>query len=691
LLPSNNIDNGAPSGPSTDGTPRRSGDGGEGDGGGGEGEGSCDLFTPTFDLNDDALKILSGLFFEPYGHMEAARRSVLQGRTIGKVFEEFVGKSDSVRDALVLLSNTVGVSFLRLREYYSTADMATKKLFAAILFQNKYMGDFSECVVEIGSSLDALLVPPPIGKTTATTPDVSALQQQVGRLVDMSFLTPLVVPQNEKFLVPAAVYARDCMRTIFDLIRDDAGANMEPDSSNTVLIGSPGVGTSILFFLAAVFQAQSKTVLYCRITKDKSERASLFFMAPAENGGVGVWFSRNMNKRAVRQQGGLSSCTLELEQALLVRREEYYIFIDGPNQADTPDLLEGTYDYFCTSGGFRLYKDSERGKRRWVLDGWTRDEAISGLALLGHNEQDASDAYSLCGGNIRRMLAACEASEPIREELDGVVDQQGIEAMSLALQSTVRSTDRLSPDSLRTMFASQAQRQRKNSNWKGVMLAVQIVDSQYALGRLATKMSVDKFLESYRFCLIYGMRSVAGGYFERIIHQSVKALDFSSVVKRVAWSFGTTEESLQQLDGTGVYWIPSVSNFVSIDSALVYNHTLYSFQMTIKDRRDFNVVGFRSKFVNPVKEAFSDRHEVRKLVVYVVVPMGSKLASLTSLKFTDGKTKLPDAPTDIDFKFRAVNMEDLDSIFHSLRQLLGEINPQAVGNARRPRMPPKRK
>jgi hypothetical protein len=321
----------------------------------------------------------------------------------------------------------------------------------------------------------------------------------------------------------------------------------------------------------------------------------------------------------------------------------------------------------------------------------TRDEAISGLALLGHNEQDASDAYSLCGGNIRRMLAACEASEPIREELDGVVDQQGIEAMSLALQSTVRSTDRLSPDSLRTMLASQAQRQRKNSNWKGVMLAVQTVDSQYALGRLATKMSVDTFLESYRFCLIYGMRSVAGGYFERIIHQSVKALNFSSVVKRVAWSVGTTEESLQQLDGTGVYWIPSVSNFVSIDSALVYNHTLYSFQMTIKDRRDFNVVGFRSKFVKPVKEAFSDRHEVRKLVVYVVVPMGSKLASLTGLKFTDGKTKLPDAPTDIDFKFRAVNMEDLDSIFHSLRHLLGEINPQAVGNARRPRMPPKRK
>jgi hypothetical protein len=174
-------------------------------------------------LNDDALKILSGLFFEPYGHMEAARRSVLRGRTTGKVFEEFVGKSDSVRDALVLLSNTVGVSFLRLREYYSTADMATKKLFAAILFQNKYMGDFSECVVEIGSSLDALLVPPPVGKTTAMTPDVSALQQQVGRLVDMSFLTPLVVPQNEKFLVPAAVYARDCMRTIFDLFRDDAG------------------------------------------------------------------------------------------------------------------------------------------------------------------------------------------------------------------------------------------------------------------------------------------------------------------------------------------------------------------------------------------------------------------------------------------------------------------------------------
>jgi hypothetical protein len=44
LLHSNNIDNGAPSGPSSDGTPQRNGD--DGDGGGGDREGSCDLFTP---------------------------------------------------------------------------------------------------------------------------------------------------------------------------------------------------------------------------------------------------------------------------------------------------------------------------------------------------------------------------------------------------------------------------------------------------------------------------------------------------------------------------------------------------------------------------------------------------------------------------------------------------------------------
>jgi hypothetical protein len=388
---------------------------------------SNDLSTPAFDLDDGALRVLTDASFEPYGHMEEARRSALRGRTIGKVFEEFVGKSDSVRDALVLLSNTVGVSFLRLREYYSTADMATKKHFAAILLQNKYMGDFSECVVEIGSSLDPLLLVTPMPR--------DATQQRAAdeRVVDMSFLSPLVLPNNEPFLIPASIYVRDCMRMIFDFFCDDIKADMTPDSKNTALIGSPGVGKSILFFLAALYQATSKMVVYYRLTKAPSERASLFFMAPAQNGGVSVWFSRNIDKGAI---GQVSSLRSDLEKALDIRREEYYTYLDGPNHMEENYLLKGTYDYFCTSGGFPLYKDHETGKRLWVLDGWSQDEAIAALNAAGYDEPVASYAYSLSGGNIRRMLDACTSPDRVRRNLDIVIGKQSMDAMILALQST---------------------------------------------------------------------------------------------------------------------------------------------------------------------------------------------------------------------------------------------------------------
>jgi hypothetical protein len=180
------------------------------------------------------------------------------------------------------------------------------------------------------------------------------------------------------------------------------------------------------------------------------------------------------------------------------------------------------------------------------------------------------------------------------------------------------------------------------------------------------------------------MRSSAGGFFERIVHQAVKQSSNKSArttkarpITRVCWSDGRSKESLQQLKEAGVYWIQSVSNFVSIDAALVHKHTLYSFQMTIKDRRDFNIVSFRSKFADQVKEAFRTRHRIDKLVVYIVVPKGSKFVSLSCLSLTDGKKILTEKPDDVQFLIHRIDMENLDSILKSTRRLMSNIHPSA--------------
>jgi hypothetical protein len=41
------------------------------------------------------------------------------------------------------------------------------------------------------------------------------------------------------------------------------------------------------------------------------------------------------------------------------------------------------------------------------LDAWAEAEAVDGLVNYGHREVTAKDAYWLCGGNIRDMIAAC--------------------------------------------------------------------------------------------------------------------------------------------------------------------------------------------------------------------------------------------------------------------------------------------
>jgi uncharacterized protein (UPF0276 family) len=48
----------------------------------------------------------------------------------------------------------------------------------------------------------------------------------------------------------------------------------------------------------------------------------------------------------------------------------------------------------------------------WILDGWSREEAVEGLKLNGHNEEMAERVYNLCGGNIRDMKTACRLFEP---------------------------------------------------------------------------------------------------------------------------------------------------------------------------------------------------------------------------------------------------------------------------------------
>jgi hypothetical protein len=215
---------------------------------------------------------------------------------------------------------------------------------ARLFFKVNYACDFRECWIEVNGVLDPLLLPP----TDDVDDDEREQDDRSAIWIDLQFLDELLEsPDEETFLVPSKIYFRSCTRRVFCLFREDVDKDLKrkPNLARSVaFVGSPGVGKSILFFLAALHRAQTIRTLYYRQTN--ADMASMFVMTPVGNGRVHVWFSRNLRKGRWGAAIGLSGIDVDY-QFFLQNRYNYYTFVDGPRyQENNPisslaDLLDG--------------------------------------------------------------------------------------------------------------------------------------------------------------------------------------------------------------------------------------------------------------------------------------------------------------------------------------------------------------
>lgn len=215
--------------------------------------------------------------------------------------------------ALTALSCAIGARPSRVQAYYDTADIATKQKFAAIALKAAYSCDFQVAQIE-ASRIETAVRP----LLTEEAPYLAGHESGTDRTIDLSFLGPLKVSREdvlseaacdrttaaegsltsdpsidlnvsranstvseaatdlsteylishadgETFLVADALYVRDCMREVFGLFHADVARDPRPMpsvTSSAVLVGSPGVGKSILFFLAALDQARKSKIVY---------------------------------------------------------------------------------------------------------------------------------------------------------------------------------------------------------------------------------------------------------------------------------------------------------------------------------------------------------------------------------------------------------------------------------------------
>lgn len=599
-------------------------------------------------------------------------------------------------------TKAIAAAYTRLRARYGGARTATKQLLAARWLGSTYTCKFSVVVIP-ARDIDQILRPMELGGGESIS----------DRTIDLSFLRGLKLDAaDEKFLTPDRIYVRDCMRTIFALFRADVEQTPRraPDMAYAAaLIGSPGVGKSILFFLAALFQAKTSTILYYRRTR--RENVSLFCMGPtSDRTGVRVWFSRNVERDAVDCRGGVLSLNVDVRGFLGLRRSDAYIFVDGPLHSDNPNHMHHNYDYFCSSGGMPPFASEETTARRWVLDGWTKEESIEWLVAFqmhrdGTNPGDsrnsarasfssqvleddddsllrgycdnATKAYWCCGGNMREMLTTLETSGSlgnVKGQLNDRMNELGANQIRLALSSTVRGTK--SSDRLRTMFWE------RDSQFdpRFRMAAKQVVDSEFVLTTLRKKekLQTDDIMTTYRDLQTSNIRAPQGCLFELIIHQFITSnqnLPYDDAgrfpaISSVCWSEGSLEQSVEDLSGPGVFWIPSKQNFPNIGSALVYGTTLYSLQMTISRTHTFKRNTFQAGFISTLK----NRITFEKAVVYFLHPLDVNFSLPRRPPRQSVRLRSEGRDVPLEFKAHGVNMGSFETLNTSLMRLFEHIH-----------------
>jgi hypothetical protein len=579
---------------------------------------------PPFNASDDALDVLSQPFFGPYEHLMGNRNSVLRGNPIHDVLLQYFDSKEGM-DPLERLSREMGVRFASVRKYYEAADLVTKQQLAAARMKATYACDFQEAEIsnaDIDSSLRPLRPLDDDGGGSGGD-DISQ------RTIDLALLNPLRVGKDEPFLVPDKIYVRDCMRFVFGLFCEDDCATPDmprrPPNKDyaAVLIGSPGVGKSILFLLAALHQARRSPVVFYR--KSRIGPVSVFVMSPHRSSSsqgpsaVRVWFTRNLT--LVRPAGrGLAAINADLIDCGVVDNNVCYTFIDGPTLPDHNDnTLGGNYDYFCTSGGFSGFAQEQDENRLWVLDGWNEREAVCALGMLGETKEDAEVAFALCGGSIRSMILATRDATEVRRELDELVNKLSTSSVDMFVTSMERSDDPKHPDRLRTMFELRENKDERSRRKR--MMAYQRVDSRYAFQLICTLIEMRRFYTAYRLAETSELRAGQVVFFAHIVHRWAEHSKTRNEIRcfnEVCWSSGTIKECVDELSSENVYWIPSTQSFPAIDSALVHNHTLYVFQITISDTHTFDPATFNSIFFDKVRVKF----RLHRVVLLFVHPQG---------------------------------------------------------------------
>lgn len=250
----------------------------------------------------------------------------------------------------------------------------------------------------------------------------------VDELFDLSFLNVLRGGKDD-FLPQELFVRQEVQDMLFALAAPHAEA-----LQGRILTGSPGIGKSVVFFLAAVQRAATleKKVLYLRKVEEQ-KAISIFIMEKSPRCGTGdlvnVVFGQDLSTRRIPN---LSQEVNTIIDASKLKDEDFYIMLDGPkHNASEQDLLYNGYDALCTSAGYPAPKQAAiLLEKTLVLSGWTEDKLKEAMNKLRIQQIDKK--YELTGGQIR--LVFCPDAV-IKDWFDSIINAIGPVAVHLAVTS----------------------------------------------------------------------------------------------------------------------------------------------------------------------------------------------------------------------------------------------------------------
>ena len=482
----------------------------------------------------------------------------------------------------------------------------------------------------------------------------------VGETLSLAFLRQALRPKDtsgdfvERFL-PTQIYIREEMENAFKEL-----LNNGVDTS-TVFSGSPGIGKSILMFLVVLYRVacRHEKAIFIRHTNDFTELVSIFAMEHSnDDNTVHIRFnrecSRNIDTAAANDQLRSSFEGVKWTSSSIVDA------VDGPKATALTNFSKLTYG--CTSGeGIRIKHHMAKTTFNVVMAAWKVDDLSKALiAELGldptvtdesskqyYDEEKFDAVYFVNGGRIRGFRDSYTGTidTSFADQTVARISRQQAE-LSLS-HSDCRSTDDY-VDSLRSMFRV------PGGSTDSVSLHV---DSSYMLRKLRSKLDGEELFNSYKKAERENNKGAQAGYFEEMLHWCFCRHGFSPSILASVHAEGSGIEGVRELTQKNQYWIPSVPNFVNIDSAIVgSDEKVWCYQFTVSKTHTFKKRRMRSGFLNHI--SVLDR--TQEVVIVFVYP-------------SETNFRVPDTGGEVESDVFAIDCLTLENVCASVQTLANKV------------------